>query len=309
MTRRRVTRWASALAVAAVTLTSCATFSADAARVGDHTLSGEQFQTLIGDIAAVPGFSSFLVGDQAMDADFTRNLLNRWITGKVLLDDLTARGIVVTDETRRGVEDELAEANGPLWQQAPQALRDLFGESLAVLRTYSAAAAPDRDTLSQVYEAGIAPSGAACTRHILVDTEAEALEVLAQLRAGADFAALAAQRSTDTGSAVIGGIIEPAPGAACFDSASFVQGLVPEYVQAALTATVGEPTEPVQSQFGWHIILVRPFDEVADAVARLSGGGNVEAAANALLAAADVSVASKYGRFDPAAGSVVPPGR
>ncbi len=296
------------MGVAAVSLTSCATFSADAARVGDHALGGDQFQTLISDIAAVPGFSSFLVGDQAMDANFTRNLLNRWITGKVLLDDLAARGIPVTDATRRAVDDELAAANGPLWQQAPQALRDLFGESLAALRTFSDAAAPDRDTLRTVYEAGIAASGAACTRHILVDTEAEALEVAAALRAGADFATLAAQRSTDTGSAVNGGIIEPAPGAACFDTASFVGGLVTEYVQAALTATVGEPTEPVQSQFGWHIIVVRPFDEVAEAVARLSGGGNVEAAANRLLASAEVHVASKYGRFDPTQGSVVPVG-
>lgn len=291
-----------------MTLTSCATFSGDAARVGDHALSGDQFQSLISDIAAVPGFSSFLVGDQAMDASFARNLLSRWITGKVILDDLTARGIAVTEATRLAVDDELAAANGPLWQQAPQALRDLFGESLAALRTFSAAAAPDRDTLSQVYEAGIAAVGAACTRHILVDTEAEALEVLSQLRAGADFAELAAQRSTDSGSAVNGGIIEPAPGAACFDSASFVQGLVPEYVQAALTATVGQPTEPVQSQFGWHIIVVRPFDEVAEAVARLAGGGNIEAAANQLLRQADVHVASKYGRFDPAQGNVVPVG-
>lgn len=293
------------MATAAVTLTSCATFSSDAASVDGRSLSGRDFQELLNDIAAVPGFESFLVGSNTLDADFARNLLNRWITGVALTDDLAERGIAISDSLRQSVSDELASTNGALWQEAPEELRELFIESLAALRAFSDAAAPDPETLRADYEAGIAVSAIACTRHILVETEAEAQEVLTELRSGADFAEVAAQRSIDQGSAVNGGIIEPAAGAGCFDGATFAQSLVPEFVQGALNATVGVPTDPVQSQFGWHIILLRPFDEVAEAVARLTGGGNVEAAVAEVLLSADIDVASKFGRFDPIQGAVV----
>lgn len=297
-----------AVAAAAVTLSSCATFSSDAARVGDSALGGDHFQELLAGVAATPGFESFLVGASAMDAEFARNLLNRWITGQVLLDDLTARGLTISDALRSDVDQELASANGPLWSDAPQALRDLFIDSISAVRAFDEASRPDPASLRSAYEAGIAVSAVACTRHILVDTEAEAIQVTNELRSGADFATLAAERSTDSGSAANGGIIEPAPGAACFDLGTFAQGLVPQYVEGAIAATVGVPTEPIQSDFGWHVIVVRPFDEVADAVARLSGGDNVEAAVAQLLTQADVTVASRYGRFDASLGTVVAPG-
>lgn len=305
MIRRRSTRWALASTAVALLLSSCATFSSDAARVGDATLGGDEFRQLLAEVADTPGFESFVAGASSIDGEFARNLLSRWITGQVLLNDLAERGLSITDELRQEVDQQLASTNGALWTDAPQALRELFVESFAASEVFTKAAAPDLDTLRQAYEAGIAESGLACTRHILVATEAEADEVVAELEAGGDFADLAAQRSTDQGSALSGGVIEPSPGAACFDLASFQQGLVPEFVDAALQAQVGVPTAPVQSQFGWHIIVVRPFDEVAEAVVQAAGAGEAAAAADALIAVADVDVASEYGRFDPLQGIVV----
>lgn len=305
MTRRRSTRWLVAVAAAAVTLTSCATFSSDVARVGDAGLGADHFQELLAGVAATPGFESFMLGDNSMDAEFARGLLNRWITGQVLLNDLTARGLTISDTVRSEVDQDLAATNGPLWLDAPQELRDLFIDSISAVRAFGEANRPDPATLRATYEAGISASAVACTRHILVETEAEAVEVVNELRAGADFATLAGERSTDAGSAVNGGIIEPAPGAGCFDLASFSQGLVPEFVTGALSATVGVPTEPIRSEFGWHVIVVRPFDEVADVVADLGGGANLDAAVDELLTAADITVASRYGRFDVDQGIVV----
>jgi hypothetical protein len=309
VTRRRATRWVVGAAAAAVTLTSCATFSTDAARVGDHRLSGDTFQELLSDVAALPGFATFMVGEKSMDSNFTRNMLGRWITAKVVGDELAARGVAITDDIRRSVNDELALTNGALWQEAPQALRDLFVEALSALRTLTAALAPDPETLRQSYDAGISASGFACTRHILVATREEADEVVAELSAGADFATVARARSLDNSSSLNGGIIEPAPGAGCFDLPTFAQSLVTPYVQGALAATVGIPTEPVQSDFGWHIILVRPFDEVALAVSQIAGGDEAQRAVADLLSGAEVEVASKFGRYDAFQGTVVPLGR
>ncbi len=85
-----------------------------------------------------------------------------------------------------------------------------------------------------------------CARHILVDDEAGAAALSRAARAGADFAAMATTASTDRGSAERGG-----------DLGCFAQGMmVPEFEAAAFAAEPGVATEPVQSDFGWHVILV-----------------------------------------------------
>ncbi|MBD3917583.1 peptidylprolyl isomerase [Paenibacillus sp. PR3] len=82
--------------------------------------------------------------------------------------------------------------------------------------------------------------------HILVDTKAEADAIYTQLKNGADFAQLAQEKSIDTGSGVGGG-----------DLGYFERGMmVTEFEDAAFSLKVGEISSPVQSQFGYHIILV-----------------------------------------------------
>ena len=83
-------------------------------------------------------------------------------------------------------------------------------------------------------------------RHILVDTEAEAKAVYDLLMNGVDFAELAKQSSTDTGSGAKGG-----------DLGWFGKGaMVAEFEQAAFSQEIGVIGEPVKSQFGYHIIQV-----------------------------------------------------
>jgi hypothetical protein len=289
----------------AMSLASCATFSSDAASVGDVSLSNDAFQSVLEGVETSPGFEAFVVSPGVVDADFVRSLLTRWITAQALGSALDATGDSVDDADRSRAEAELAAANAGIWESASAGLQNLFIDSLAAYQAFQDASLPEDSELRDLYDAGIGASGVACTRHILVDTLEDAQGVLADLAAGAEFADLAVERSTDVVSGAQGGILEPGPGAGCFSLDEFAGTLIPEFVQAAAAATVGEPTAPVQSQFGWHVILVRPYDEVAEAMATILGPQFAQAGATAIVAQADVSVASRYGRFDPASGTVV----
>ncbi|GBE05225.1 MAG TPA: peptidylprolyl isomerase [Nitrospirae bacterium] len=103
-------------------------------------------------------------------------------------------------------------------------------------------------------------------RHILVDTEEEANDILGKLKKGADFAELAKKYSKDKGSAVNGG-----------DLGFFGRGrMVPEFEHVAFNLKPGEPSSPVKTQFGFHIIEVmekkegtlRGFEEVKNSIQR-----------------------------------------
>jgi peptidyl-prolyl cis-trans isomerase C len=82
-------------------------------------------------------------------------------------------------------------------------------------------------------------------RHILVPTEEEAKAILAQLKGGADFATLAKEKSKDPGGADGG------------DLGYFTkEQMVPEFAAVAFKLDKGQLSDPVKTQFGWHIIKV-----------------------------------------------------
>jgi peptidyl-prolyl cis-trans isomerase C len=80
-----------------------------------------------------------------------------------------------------------------------------------------------------------------------VATEDEAKDIIRQLDGGADFAALAKEKSTDPSAKQNGG-----------DLGYFTAGeMVPEFSQAVFAMEKGESSKaPVKSQFGWHVIKV-----------------------------------------------------
>jgi peptidyl-prolyl cis-trans isomerase D len=88
-------------------------------------------------------------------------------------------------------------------------------------------------------------------RHILVNTEEEALDIMAALEAGESFADLARAASQDTGSGRSGGEL---------GWATLSQYVAP-FAEAVETAPIGEISGPVQSDFGYHIIQVRAREE------------------------------------------------
>ncbi|MEN8721061.1 MAG: SurA N-terminal domain-containing protein [Oceanococcaceae bacterium] len=102
-------------------------------------------------------------------------------------------------------------------------------------------------------------------RHILVEDEATAVNLRAQLEGGADFASLAEEYSQDPGSAAAGG-----------DLGVISRGvMVPPFEDAVFSLDVDVVSAPVETQFGWHLIEVtgiegggqRSLDEVRDSIA------------------------------------------
>jgi parvulin-like peptidyl-prolyl isomerase len=88
-------------------------------------------------------------------------------------------------------------------------------------------------------------------RHILVETEEEAQDVIERLEAGEDFADLAGELSTDPGSAAQGGNLGFAPAGR----------YITEFDEAISSLPIGQVSEPIETDFGWHVIEVLNREE------------------------------------------------
>ncbi len=111
---------------------------------------------------------------------------------------------------------------------------------------------------------GMKPEEEVRARHILVKSEDEAKKALARVRGGEDFAKVAGELSQDPGSKTEGG-----------DLGFFTQDrMVAPFAEAAFKLEPGKVSEPVQSQFGWHVIKVEEkrtkptpaFEEMKDQI-------------------------------------------
>jgi hypothetical protein len=148
-----------------------------------------------------------------------------------------------------------------------------------------------------------------CLSHILVKSKADADAVRARLRAGEDFAAVAKAVSVDTGSGAKGGDL------GCNPKGVFV----PEFDEAASSLPIGQLSEPVQTQYGFHVILVKErkvagFEdakEEARAALNAESQGAFRQFLGAAVSSARVTVDERYGTFEPPATGqapeVVPP--
>lgn len=305
---RRSRRRALLALAAPLALASCAVGPTPAASVDGHELSNSDFNALLGDLVELQEFSRFALGDTAVDGDLARDLLTQWISAQVLGDEIARRGGQIGQADLDETDRRLSEGAGGLWQEATDRVRDFFRTTLTAQEVFPRVASPSDADLESLYLQGPEASGATCTRHILLETEEDAQAVLDELRAGADFATMAAERSLDTVTGSNGGIVEPAAGTDCFTTTEFTFGIIPEFVEGTFAAQIGVPTEPVQSQFGYHIILVRPFEEVADSVRNVIGGAASTVLQEELLTSTDARVNSRYGVWVPSVGAVLPVG-
>lgn len=207
---------------------------------------------------------------QSMDSPGSKQqLLDQMVTQRLLLEQADRLHITVTDAQ---VEAEMAKFFSTLerqYQSRDEADAKLQGLGLtndevagfvrdyltsqAVLDKKMAEVAVGEDEVREYYNQNkdklyTFQEDAVRAAHVLVplDQEAKAKEIVAKARAGGDFAELARQYSIDPGSSRVGG-----------DLGYFTKGsMIQEFTDAAFAAQVGEVTDPVRSQFGWHVIQV-----------------------------------------------------
>lgn len=128
--------------------------------------------------------------------------------------------------------------------------RNLIKQQLIIQKIATEGIVVTEAEIQQEYDAGKGLEAS----HILVEDMETAQEVIDKLNEGKDFSVLAKEYSTDTGSGAKGGSLD-----------HFERGqMVPEFEQAAFSLEVDEISEPVQSEFGFHIIKVTkrvPFED------------------------------------------------
>lgn len=145
--------------------------------------------------------------------------------------------------------------------------------------------AADEAEIRTAYEAKYAGSDSGSefnASHILVETEEEALSIQKELNAGADFAEMAKAKST--------GPSGPSGGELGWFGAG---QMVPEFEAAVVALSPGQVSAPVQTQFGWHVIILndsRPIaaptleeaqDEIVDELRRAAVEEHIKALTDA----------------------------
>jgi peptidyl-prolyl cis-trans isomerase C len=145
----------------------------------------------------------------------------------------------------KAAEDKKVENNEDFKKRLAFTRNRLLMDSL--LATEGKAATTD-DAMKKVYEEAskqITGEQEVHARHILVESEDDAKAVAAELKKGADFAELAKKKSKDPGASDGG------------DLGFFTkEQMVPEFSTVAFTLEPGKISDPVKSQFGWHVIKV-----------------------------------------------------
>lgn len=175
-----------------------------------------------------------------------------------------------------------------------QRMSFLANEALAI----AAADQVTEDAIKTAYDAFVAdtpPGQEFNASHILVETEDEAIAIKAELDAGADFPGLAREKST--------GPSGPNGGSLGW----FGKGMmVKPFEDTVLTLEVGEISNPVETQFGWHVLILNDMrdiaaptlDEVRGQLAETLRTEAVEAAIEAVLSTTDVQKSEEA--IDPA---------
>ncbi|HYT39679.1 MAG TPA: peptidylprolyl isomerase [Acidimicrobiia bacterium] len=253
-------------------------------------------------------------GKKTVDPRLAAGWLTAVIYDKLITHEFDRRHLKVTpDDTDAGKSQLTTQFGNPTVADAFPAWfqKRLVGRNARAVSVRAALSGLDLsgDSLRKYFEAHKDEFSQNCVSHILVRTKADADAVLARLKGGEDFGAVAKAVSIDTGSGAKGGDL------GCNPKGVFV----PEFDTAASELPVGQLSEPVQTQYGFHIILVKD----RKAATFESSQEQVKAALNAetqgafrkflseAVTSARVTVDKRYGTFQPPATDqppeVVPP--
>ena len=194
--------------------------------------------TSIGDITQEEFYNSMkdIAGNQLLQQVVVEQILNDKY--KVTAEEIDAELATLKEELGEGYEAALAQNN-----LTEDMLKSNIRTSLLQEKATLDVDVTDEEIQTYYDQA----SQELNARHILVEDEATAKEIIEKLNDGKDFAELAKEFSADPGSGAQGG-----------DLGWFSVGMmVPEFNDAAYALEVDEISEPVQSQHGFHVIQLK----------------------------------------------------
>ncbi|HZU71443.1 MAG TPA: peptidylprolyl isomerase [Acidimicrobiales bacterium] len=251
-------------------------------------------------------------GESTYSPSFVSQVLSRQIGLKLVSEEVQARHIPITaDDLAAAEQDVRSEFSFPgEFASLPRSYQQTLIERQAEVTALEARLSGvkvDSAAVAAYYQEHRAAMVNVCVQHILVTSQAEAQAIKAQLDGGADFAQLAQADSIDQGSASAGGQL------GCGPAAQYV----PQFARAVETLPLNVVSDPVQSQYGWHIIEVtaRSPLTLAQAAPQIrqqllsSAGQSIGDWLARGLARADIVVDPRYGHFSVAGGqpTVIPP--
>jgi foldase protein PrsA len=294
--------------------------------VNGNQLSDADFREELDILIEHPQFAQ-IAFDAVPDAD-NPSVVNQEFAGSVLrlrvfvslIDaEFERRGLEVTDADLARADETFGPELVALLDELPQDYADQFrhwNAQLVVMRDQLEVEAQERgddvtdDEVAQFYEdhQALFTDEQVCARHVLVDTEAEADDVITELEGGTDFGQLAMERSIDPSAQLNQGDL------GCAGRGQYV----PEFEDAVWNGPVGEVQGPVGTDFGFHVILVDSrglpsFEEIEpdiraflESPASRQGQQLLNLLIQRMAVAAEVTVNPKYGEWDATTQSVVP---
>lgn len=308
-----------AFAVVLAALSACAsTSSSAAATVGEVEISDAQVQrdvaafTFLGALSGAPCGTP--IAGESQESACARLTLTNEIQEELVkayagehdlrVDEQQVKDAIAQVEQNLGGADAL---DGQLAESGltRQGLLDLARRLLLfnVVRDAVVAEQLDESALRDLYQQSLAQLTNVDVAHILVPTRAEAEQIAAQATPE-NFAKLAKQHSTDTGTAKNGGDL------GSFSEAQFRQQFDPTFAEAALALEPGEISGVVETSFGFHVIrlvsrTVPTFEQSRDQLAAQQGQQVFFDWLQEQYASTTIEVNPRFGRLDDT-GRVVP---
>jgi len=295
-----------------------------AATVGDEKITVEEVDDALDTFEDTGQFEQLISQEEPdqVRRQFQQGYLSQIVRRHVLGQEAEERDIEVT-EAEIDEALEVIQADFPSEEEFQAAvdeqgltddqLQDLLSDQITEDKLRAEIGSdlePDDDELQSFYDQNVDSFRETEASHILIEQESQASKLATQLQKAKSgeveklFGQLAREFSEDPGSGEQGGDL------GFFSSGQFV----PEFEQAADELSLGEVSDPVQSQFGFHIIRVtdrrfQSFEQVRDQIAQELGGAEAEEAYQEFVQdayeEADVRVNPRFGELDPETQQIV----
>ena len=282
----------------AIVVSACSGGSLVATVDGVEINNGDVEELITADLATVP-------------ADLYAQLIQTLIVHKVVsgaaleefgisisTEEVDAQVLALTAqiEVSGGTLEEAAAQQGLSLEAVPIIVEEDLTEQAIATVLAEAQDDPTEEEILAAYNSAVQSLTEVCASHILVLTEEEAQAALDRIEGGEAFEDVAGELGTD-GTAEVGGDL------GCVPASNYVA----EFAIASIEADLDVPTGPVQSQFGFHVILVRDrtTTSLEEVRADIEAGIRQEKSASLLgdwmlvvIGGADVTVEEEYGTWE-----------